>query len=104
MEQAFLGQDCLFVTFAQDEDDSEDDEDDEEIDLADLPLSAIVLTLGQCIRWKECDRFSMTKKRSLFIWLSKPYTDFSGRPIEQLAGDSFPAITKRYRIPVPSEA
>ena len=104
MEQAFLGQDCLFVTFAQDEDDSEDDEDDEEIDLADLPLSAIVPNFG-AVHPLEGMRPFLYDEEAIAVYMAiEALHRFFRASYRQLAGDSFPAISKRYRIPVPSEA
>ncbi|PSB32290.1 DUF6930 domain-containing protein [Chlorogloea sp. CCALA 695] len=47
LEEAFLQQDCLFLTFdSDDEEDDDDDDDDEIIDLADLPLDELHPSFG----------------------------------------------------------
>lgn len=46
LEEAFLKQDCLFLTFDTENGDEDDDEDDDIIDLADLPLEDIHPSFG----------------------------------------------------------
>jgi hypothetical protein len=47
LEEAFLKQDCLFLTFDNDSEDDEDEDDDEDIiDLTDLPLENIQPSFG----------------------------------------------------------
>ena len=46
MEKAFLGQDCLFVTFGRDDDEEDEGDEEDDFDLADLPVSDIVPNFG----------------------------------------------------------
>ncbi|MCA1995240.1 MAG: hypothetical protein LDL41_24805 [Coleofasciculus sp. S288] len=103
MEQAFLGQDCLFLTFERAEDEFEDDEDDEEIDLADLPISEISPSFGT-VHPLEGMRPSPYDEEALAIYIAlEALHRFFRASHRQLAGDTFPTISKQYRIPVPTQ-
>ena len=100
MEQAFLGQDCLFVTFGQ----AKDDEDDDEIDLADLSVSEIVPGFGT-VHPFEGMRPYLYEEEAIAVYVAlEALHRFFRASYQQLAGDTFPAINKRYRIPMPLEA
>ena len=104
MEQAFLGQDCLFVTFGQAKDDEDDDEDDDEIDLADLSVSEIVPGFGT-VHPFEGMRPYLYEEEAIAVYVAlEALHRFFRASYQQLAGDTFPAINKRYRIPMPLEA
>lgn len=106
MEQAFLGQDCLFLTFGRVDDDSEDDdlEDDEEIDLADLPVSEIIPGFGTVHPFEGMRPF-LYEEEALTVYMAlEALHRFFRASYRQLADDTFPAISKRYRIPIPLEA
>lgn len=101
LEEAFLGQDCLFVTFEQ-EDDSGDDDDD--IDLADLPMSEIQPSFGNVHPLEGMRPFLYDEEAiAVYIALEALHRFFRAGP-KQLAKDKFPTLTKNYRIPVPEEA
>ena len=103
MEKAFLGQDCLFLTFGRDGDDLDEDEEDEDIDLADLPMSEIIPSFGT-VHPLEGMRPFLYEEEAIAIYVAlEALHRFFGASSRQLAGDTFPAITKRYRIPVPVE-
>ncbi len=103
MEQAFLGQDCLFVTFGQDEED-EDDDEDEEFDLADLPMSEIAPHFG-AVHPMEGMRPFLYEEEAIAISVAlEALHRFFRACARQLSGDAFPAISKRYRIPLPLES
>ncbi len=104
MEQAFLGQDCLFVTFGQDEDEEDEDEEDEEFDLADLPISEITPGFGT-VHPREGMRPFLYEEEAIAIYVAlEALHRFFRACYRQLAGDDFPSIFKRYRIPMPVEA
>ena len=104
MEQAFLGQDCLFLTFGQDGDDLDEDEEDEDIDLADLPMSEIIPSFGT-VHPLEGMRPFLYDEEAIAVYVAlEALHRFFRASYRQFAGESFPAITKRYRIPVPVEA
>lgn len=104
MEKAFLGQDCLFLTFGQDGDDLDEDEEDEDIDLADLPMSEIIPSFGT-VHPLEGMRPFLYDEEAIAVYVAlEALHRFFRASYRQFAGDSFPAITKRYRIPLPVEA
>lgn len=103
MEQAFLGQDCLFLTFERAEDEFEEDEDDEEIDLADLPISEISPSFGT-VHPLEGMRPFLYDEEAIAIYIAlEALHRFFRASHRQLAGDTFPTISKQYRIPVPTQ-
>ncbi|HAG81904.1 MAG TPA: hypothetical protein DCL61_12240, partial [Cyanobacteria bacterium UBA12227] len=103
MEQAFLGQDCLFLTYGRVEDDLEDEEE-EEIDLADLPMSEIIPSFGT-VHPLEGMRPFLYDEEALAIYIAlEALHRFFRTSYRQLAEEDFPAINKRFRIPVPLEA
>lgn len=104
MEQAFLGQDCLFLTFGRQEDDeAEDDEDEEDLDLADLPMSEITPNFGT-VHPLEGMRSFLYDEEAIAVYIALVALHrFLRACDEQLAGDTFPVISKRYRIRVPTK-
>ncbi|HBL13164.1 MAG TPA: hypothetical protein DD379_17555 [Cyanobacteria bacterium UBA11162] len=103
MEQAFLGQDCLFLTYGRVEDDLEDEEE-EEIDLADLRMSEIIPSFGT-VHPLEGMRPFLYDEEALAIYIAlEALHRFFRTSYRQLAEEDFPAINKRFRIPVPLEA
>jgi hypothetical protein len=104
MEQAFLGQDCFFLTYGRDESYLDDEEDDDEFDLGDLPSSEIVPNFG-VIHPMEGMRPFLYDEEAIAVYIAlEALHRFFRASEEQLAQDTFPDITKRYRIPVPLES
>jgi hypothetical protein len=104
MEQAFLGQDCLFVTYARMDEDEEDEEDEEDIDLADLPISDIIPSFGAVHPFEGMRPF-LYEEEALVVYMAlESLHRFMRGCYRQLVDDPIPAITKRFRIPVPQEA
>jgi hypothetical protein len=100
MEQAFLGQDCLFLTFERTDDEFEDDDDDE-IDLADLPISEIVPSFGT-VHPLEGMRPFLYEEEAITVYVAlEALHKFFRASHRQLAGDNFPTISKQYRVPIP---
>jgi hypothetical protein len=100
MEEAFLGQDCLFLTFEHDED---VDEDDEEIDLADLSESEIQPNFGTIHPFEGMRPF-LYEEEAIAIYVAiEALHRFLKASHRQLAAKQFPTLTKRYRIPLPQE-
>ncbi len=103
MEQAFLGQDCLFVTYARMDEDEEDEEDEEDIDLADLPISDIIPSFGAVHPFEGMRPF-LYEEEALVVYMAlESLHRFMRGCYRQLIDDPIPAITKRFRIPVPQE-
>jgi hypothetical protein len=99
LEEAFLKQDCLFLTFEQSEE-SDEDEDEFE-DLAELPLSEINPTFGN-IHPLEGLRSVLYDEEALvvFVALESLYR-FIRDHRRQLSEDVFPTLNRRYRIALP---
>ncbi|TAE53287.1 MAG: hypothetical protein EAZ88_12375 [Oscillatoriales cyanobacterium] len=99
LEQAFLGQDCLFLTF---ESAGElDEDDDDEIDLADLPPSEIEPNFGN-LHPLEGLRSILYEEEALTMLVAlEAFHRFFHNGRRKLAADTFPALNSRYRIPVP---
>ncbi|MDZ7952977.1 DUF6930 domain-containing protein [Nostoc sp. DedQUE09] len=99
LEEAFLKQDCLFLTFESV--DETDEDDDEEDDLADLPLSEIDPTFGN-IHPLEGLRSVLYDEEALVILVAiESLSRFIRDHRRQLHEDIFPTLSRRYRISLP---
>ncbi|MCP2731978.1 DUF6930 domain-containing protein [Limnofasciculus baicalensis] len=106
MEQAFLGQDCFFITYGKADEDSEeeDEDDDDDIDLADFPVSEIMPNFGTVHPLEGMRPFLYDEEAiAVYIALESLHRFFRSSH-RQLVDDTLPDITKRYRIPIPLEA
>ena len=98
LEQAFLGQDCLFLTFESVE---EIDEDEDEIDLADLDPSEIEPNFGN-LHPLEGLRSILYEEEALTMLVAlEAFHRFFRNSRRKFAAEEFPAISSRYRIPLP---
>ena len=102
LEEAFLKQDCLFLTFeGANEDEDEDEDEDEFIDLADLPLSEIEPSFGN-IHPLEGLRSVLYEEEASAVFIAiEALNRFIHDQRRELTGDSFPVLSRRYRIPLP---
>ncbi len=100
LEEAFLKQDCLFLTF---ESDDEIGEEDEFSDLADLPLSEISPTFGN-IHPLEGLRSVLYEEEALAVLVAlEALCRFIRDHRRQLSeDDSFASLSRRYRLTVPT--
>ncbi|BDI16671.1 hypothetical protein ANSO36C_24730 [Nostoc cf. commune SO-36] len=99
LEEAFLKQDCLFLTFESVDETSEDE--DEEDDLADLPLSEIDPTFGN-IHPLEGLRSVLYDEEALVILVAiESLSRFIRDHRRQLHEDIFSSLSRRYRISLP---
>ncbi|MEH2165289.1 MAG: hypothetical protein V7K41_01145 [Nostoc sp.] len=99
LEEAFLKQDCLFLTFESV--DETDEDDDQEDDLADLPLSEIDPTFGN-IHPLEGLRSVLYDEEALVILVAiESLSRFIRDRRRQLHEDIFPTLSRRYRISLP---
>ncbi len=99
LEEAFLKQDCLFLTFER-ATETEDDEDEFD-DLADLPLSEINPTFGN-IHPLEGLRSVLYEEEALVVYVAlESLFRFVRDNRRQLDDNEFPSLTRRYRIPLP---
>lgn len=95
LEEAFLKQDCLFLTF-----DSESEIDDDE-DLTDLPTSEIQPTFGN-IHPLEGLRSVLYEEEALAVFVAlESLLRFIRDYHDQLDTETFPSLNRRYRISVP---
>ncbi|MEH2289641.1 DUF6930 domain-containing protein [Nostoc sp.] len=99
LEEAFLKQDCLFLTFESV--DETDEDDDKEDDLADLPLSEIDPTFGN-IHPLEGLRSVLYDEEALVILVAiESLSRFIRDHRRQLHEDIFSTLSRRYRISLP---
>lgn len=99
LEEAFLKQDCLFLTFEHADEDEEDEED--ESDLADFPLSEIDPTFGN-IHPLEGLRSVLYDEEAVIVFVAlESLIRFIRDHRRQLYGDSFASLNRRYRILLP---
>lgn len=101
LEEAFLKQDCLFLTFEHDNDADEDEDDIN--DLADVPLSEIEPSFGN-IHPLEGLRSVLYEEEALVVFVAlESFSRFIRDHRRQLQTDTFPALSRRYRISLPSD-
>jgi hypothetical protein len=97
LEEAFLKQDCLFLTFER----LEEEEEEEFEDLADLPLSEINPTFGN-IHPLEGLRSVLYDEEALVMYVAlESLFRFVRDHRRQLNTAEFPTVSRRYRIAVP---
>jgi len=97
LEQAFLGQDCLFLTFEIDEDD-EDEEDD--LDTSDIPLSRVEPNFGN-LHPLEGLRSILYEEESLTMLVAlEAFNRFLKANKRKFLHEKFPPLNNRYRIPL----
>jgi hypothetical protein len=101
MEQAFLGQDCLFITYGHLDAELEEDEDDEVFDLADLPVSEITPNFG-IVHPFEGMRQVLYDEEAIAVYVAlEALLRFFKAIYQKGEPDLTETISKRYRIPVP---
>ncbi|MGB3404919.1 MAG: hypothetical protein WBA77_19705 [Microcoleaceae cyanobacterium] len=101
LEEAFLTQDCLFVTFDQIDQDFEDE--DEEVNLETLPLSEIQPSFGN-LHPLEGLRSVLYEEEAAAVFVTlEAFHRFLGNCRIQLQDYEFPQITRKYRITTPAE-
>ena len=102
LEEAFLKQDCLFLTFERNSDlEDEDDDDDEYEDLAELPISEISPTFGN-IHPLEGLRSVLYDEEALVVHVAlESLIKFVRDHRRQLSEEIFPSLSRRYRIALP---
>ncbi|HEY9876703.1 MAG TPA: hypothetical protein V6D12_24985 [Candidatus Obscuribacterales bacterium] len=101
MEEAFLGQDCFFVTFERSDDYDDDDDDDEDFDLADLPVSEIEPNFGT-IHPLEGMRPFLYEEEAIAVYVAiSALHKFINANQRQLEADTLPALNKNFRITLP---
>ncbi len=102
MEEAFLRQDCLFITFeAENDGDDEDDDDNDDIDLTDLPFSEIEPSFGNLHPLEGLRSFLYEEEAIAVLVALDALHRFFRANYKKLSGENFPSLNNRYRITVP---
>ncbi|MCT7963397.1 hypothetical protein NG799_24245 [Laspinema sp. D1] len=94
LEEAFLSQDCLFITF-------ESAEEDDDIDLSDLPPSEIQPTFGNLHPLEGMRAILYDEEALLTILALDAFARFFRSVRRKLTGGKFPKLSQRYQIPIP---
>ncbi|MFB2894899.1 hypothetical protein ACE1CI_18480 [Aerosakkonemataceae cyanobacterium BLCC-F50] len=103
LEESFLKQDCLFITFERTEDLFED-YDEEDLDLADLSLSEVEPNFGN-IHPLEGLRASLFEEEALTVFVALTALNrFLRQHRRRLSIDDIPKINSNYRITLPQES
>ena len=98
IEEAFLSQDCLFLTF-----DSDDDLDDE-FDIGDAPVEDITPSFGSLHPLEGLRSILYDEEALTAIVSLEALHRFFKSHSRKLSQDEFPQLSQRYRIPVPKSA
>lgn len=101
MEEAFLGQDCLFLTFESGEDDEEFTED---LDFVDLSESEINPVFGNLHPLEGIRSFLYDEEGIALLVILEAMHRFMRQHRRKFEGDAFPAISSRYKIALPEAA
>jgi hypothetical protein len=97
LEEAFLGQDCLFLSYEA----AAEVEDEEDFDLADLPLSDIKPTFGN-LHPLEGLRSFLYEEEAVTVWVAlEALHRFWRAHRGKLSGETLPSVSSRFRIPLP---
>lgn len=100
LEEAFLKQDCLFLTFDS-SDDEEDEDEDEFIDLADLPLEELQPSFGN-IHPLEGLRSVLYEEEAIATYVALESLDrFIRDERRKLSQETVPALRRKYNISIP---
>mgnify|MGYP005838435837 CR=1 FL=1 len=101
LENAFLGQDCWFLSYEPAPDEFDFDEDDDDFDLADLPNGAIMPMYGS-VHPLEGIRPIQEEEEAKAIYLGlKALLQFYRSSTSKLSKDTIEAIEKRHRVTIP---
>jgi len=98
MEEAFLGQDCLFVTF-----ESDGDEEDG-VNLSIVPtIDAIEPVFGNLHPLEGLRSFLYDEEAMALLVVLEALHRFMRQHHSKFEPDTFPAVSSRYRVPLPAE-
>ncbi|MBW4440910.1 MAG: hypothetical protein KME10_06690 [Plectolyngbya sp. WJT66-NPBG17] len=97
MEEAFLAQDCLFLTYETDDED-EDFDDDSEV----LPIEPVLKPVfGNLHPLEGIRSFLYEEEAMAFLVALEAFHRFLKSHRRKLMNDDFPAISSRFKIPSP---
>ncbi|MBW4468885.1 MAG: hypothetical protein KME45_00590 [Stenomitos rutilans HA7619-LM2] len=97
MEEAFLGQDCLFVTFESDRDEEDD------IDLSTVPIGAIEPVFGNLHPLEGLRSFLYDEEAAALLVALEALHRFLRQHHTKFEHNAFPTVSSRYRIPLPDD-
>jgi hypothetical protein len=101
LEDAFLSQDCLFITYESLEE--EEDEEDEDFDLMELSWSEIEPTFGNLHPFEGLRPF-LYDEEAIAVWVAlEALHRFFRTNRSKLCQDTFPALNSKCKISLPSE-
>lgn len=102
MQEAFLKQDCMFVTFEPDEDLEEDD--NLFLDWTGLPLSSIQPNFGNLHPLERMRSFLYDEEAIAILVALEALHRFFHQHRQKFSMGEFPVVSSRYRIPTPENA
>jgi hypothetical protein len=97
LEEAFLGQDCLFITYES----LQEEEDDDDTGIENLPASEIKPNFGNLHPLEGLRSLLYEEEAATTLIALEALHRFLRASRRKLAGDKFPSISSRYRIPLP---
>jgi hypothetical protein len=97
MEEAFLAQDCLFLTFETEDEDDFEDEDE----LDDLFDSSLQPVFGNLHPLEGIRSFLYDEEAMAFITVLEALHRFLKQHRRKLMNDQFPALSSKFKIPAP---
>ena len=101
MEEAFLKQDCLFVTF---ESASEDEDLDEDASLGSLSAAEVRPVFGNLHPLEGLRSFLYDEEAEALLVILEALHRFLRQHRQKFENNGFPAVNSRYRIPAPTTA
>lgn len=94
MEEAFLGQDCLFLTFEQ-------SEDEDDLEFSDLAPADVEPVFGNLHPLEGLRSFLYDEEATAMLVTLEALHRFFRQHRKKFENDAFPEIVSRYRIPIP---
>jgi hypothetical protein len=101
MEEAFLGQDCLFLTYETNSDEDEESFDEEDFDFLEFEPPVLKPVFGNLHPLEGIRSFLYEEEAVAFLVIMEALHRFIKQHRRKLMGDNFPAITSRFKIPAP---
>ncbi len=100
LEEAFLKQDCLFLTFEHADEVGDGDDENEDIDLAELPLTEIQPSFGN-IHPLEGLRSILDEEEAISVFIALEALERFIRDHRRKLAKNFSALSRSYCIPLP---
>ncbi len=100
LEEAFLQQDCLFLTFDTEDEDEEEEDDEDMLDLADLPLTEIQPSFGN-IHPLEGLRSVLYEEEALAMYIALEGLNRFIRDERDRLSEEITLLKHKYKISIP---